>query len=104
MEIMREETFGPVLCVMQVETMAEAVEISPGIWVSEGFSNTFCIPTDEGRFEPLDQADAVLETRDAEIRDRASAAPRAHLGDLFPREVDVGAKGLVDTMLGPGLG
>ena len=30
-------------------SMAEAVEITPGIWVSEGFSNTFCIPTDEGR-------------------------------------------------------
>ncbi len=29
--------------------MPEAIEIAPGIWVSEGFSNAFCLPTDEGR-------------------------------------------------------
>ncbi len=29
--------------------MPEAVEVVPGIWVSEGFSNTFCLPTDAGR-------------------------------------------------------
>lgn len=29
--------------------MPEAVEITPGVWVSEGFSNAFCLPTDEGR-------------------------------------------------------
>ncbi len=29
--------------------MAAASEIAPGIWVSEGFSNAFCIPTGEGR-------------------------------------------------------
>jgi alkyl sulfatase BDS1-like metallo-beta-lactamase superfamily hydrolase len=30
-------------------SMPEAIEIAPGIWVSEGFSNAFCLPTDEGR-------------------------------------------------------
>ncbi len=29
--------------------MTEALEIAPGIWVSEGFSNAFCLPTDAGR-------------------------------------------------------
>ena len=29
--------------------MPEATEIAQGIWVSEGFSNAFCLPTDEGR-------------------------------------------------------
>jgi alkyl sulfatase BDS1-like metallo-beta-lactamase superfamily hydrolase len=30
-------------------SMNEAVEIAPHIWVSEGFSNAFCLPTDAGR-------------------------------------------------------
>ena len=30
-------------------SMPEAIEVVPRIWVSEGFSNTFCLPTDAGR-------------------------------------------------------
>ncbi|MEL7207030.1 MAG: MBL fold metallo-hydrolase [Actinomycetota bacterium] len=30
-------------------SMPEAAEVAPRVWVSEGLSNTFCLPTDEGR-------------------------------------------------------
>lgn len=34
---------------LQPASMAAAVEVAAGVWVSEGLSNTYCLPTDEGR-------------------------------------------------------